>query len=89
MAHVASDNIRETLKICSSMIHLARCGEEAAQDDGCLILYGELRDCAYRIREKAERERQMHLDRGMWDEGVSYPLQNSSVSRLPISEEQK
>lgn len=41
------------LSLGDEMLSLADSGERAAQDDGCLILYGILKDQAYFIRRQA------------------------------------
>jgi hypothetical protein len=46
---------------------LADRGEAASEDDGCAILFGMVRDCAYTIRGRAEREKARHVEMGMWD----------------------
>lgn len=52
--------IREALELTRRMIILADEGEAHAQDDGCVVLFGVVRDSAYRIRREAEREREVH-----------------------------
>lgn len=39
------------------LIILADEGDELCQDDGCRVLSGVIRDCAYRLRMEIERER--------------------------------
>lgn len=63
----ANCNIRRTMELTRQMIILADEGEAAARDDGCAVLYGVVRDCAYRIRSEAERERDRHQVAGRWD----------------------
>jgi len=46
---------------------LADKGELDMEDDGCGVLYGVVRDCAYRIRAEAEREREAHRAKGVWE----------------------
>jgi len=46
---------------------LADQGEAHAHDDGCAVLAGVLRDCAYKIRGRAEQEREVHRLRGQWE----------------------
>ena len=50
------------------MIILADDGDMDSEDDGCRVLYGVIRDCAYKIRAQAEREREEHRKKGTWDE---------------------
>ena len=43
------------------MIALAEQGLVSSDDDGCLLLNGLFRECGYRIRDAAERERKVHM----------------------------
>ena len=49
------------------MIILADKGDLDSEDDGCRVLYGMIRDCAYKIRARAESEREAHKKKGAWD----------------------
>lgn len=66
MKQVCNDNIRRALAAARDLTVLADEGEAACEDDGCIVLYGVIRDCAYRIRIEAEREREAHKARGAW-----------------------
>ena len=66
-AEKCSRNIRKALDLARSMVILADQGDLAARDDSCAVLYGIIRDCAYKIRHIAEQERQKHIARGVWD----------------------
>jgi hypothetical protein len=46
---------------------LADKGDATRQDDGCGVLFGVIRDCAYKLRTQAEREREAHRLRGCWN----------------------
>jgi len=50
------------------MIRLADLGETDREDNGCGILYGVLRDSAFKLRKLAEAERQNHIRKGWWPE---------------------
>ena len=63
-----NEHILEALELARRLTILADEGEEAAEDDSCLVLYGMIRDCAYRIRQQAESERKAHIARGVWNE---------------------
>ena len=63
--------INQVLQLTRNMIILADEGIEAAQDDGCRLLYGVIQDCAYKIRVEAERERERHQKSGKWEEDKS------------------
>ncbi len=60
-------NIQETLKLVEKMIELANSGDEDRDDVGCGILYGILRDSAYRIKKLAEKEKDTHIEKRKWD----------------------
>lgn len=67
MACVNSKYIRRALRAACDLTALADEGEAATHDDGCAVLFGVIRDCAYKIRAQAERERRMREARGMWE----------------------
>ena len=52
--------IHRTLELARELTLLADQGEAQCQDDGCAVLYGVVRDCAYKIRGRAEQERDLH-----------------------------
>ena len=52
--------VAEALRIATELLDLANDGDAKEHDDGCGILLGVLRDCAYKIRREAERESQSH-----------------------------
>lgn len=60
--------IRKTLELTERMIALADEGDSVREDSNCGILYGVLRDSAFRIRQLAEREREAHIRKGWWTE---------------------
>ncbi len=59
--------IRKALDYSRELIILADEGEASSEDDGCVLLFGVIRDCAYKIRASAEREKQTHAARGLWE----------------------
>ena len=59
--------IEDTLKLVMSMLSLSDKGDEVREDDGCGILYGVLRDSAYKIKKMAETEKENHIKKGCWD----------------------
>lgn len=60
-------NIHRTLALVEEMIELANSGDEDRDDVGCGVLYGILRDSAYRIKKIAEQEKNAHIAKGKWD----------------------
>ena len=59
--------IEDTLKLVMSMLSLSDQGDAVREDDGCGILYGVLRDSAYKIKKMAETEKENHMKKGLWD----------------------
>jgi len=59
-------HILKTLELAEEMIHLADRGEADREDNGCGILYGVLRDSAYKLKKLAEEERRSHIRKGWW-----------------------
>lgn len=60
-------NIEKTLKLVGEMIDLANSGDLDRDDVGCGVLYGILRDSAYRIKKIAEQEKNAHVAKGKWE----------------------
>lgn len=54
-------HIIEALDLSERLINLSEAGDRYAQDDNCVILYGIIRDCAYKIKQAAEAENRRHL----------------------------
>jgi hypothetical protein len=48
------------------MIRLADRGDKDREDTGCGVLYGVLRDSAYKILQLAEQEKEHHKAKGWW-----------------------
>lgn len=53
-------HIQRSLELARELTVLADEGEAAMEDDSCAVLYGVIRDCAYKIRGMAEKERKEH-----------------------------
>ena len=53
-------NIEKTIRLTQEMIQLANIGDEHREDTGCGILYGVVRDAAYKIKKLAETEQYRH-----------------------------
>ena len=58
--------VRKALQAARQLTVLADEGEAQATDDGCAVLFGVIRDCAYKIRAQAEREMSSRMSRGVW-----------------------
>jgi len=48
------------------MLALADKGDADREDTGCGILYGILRDSAYKLQKIAEKEKAAHIKKGWW-----------------------
>ena len=62
-------HITKTLKLVDEMINLADQGDADREDNGCGILFGILRDSAYKLKKLAEDEKTNHIRKGWWPEG--------------------
>lgn len=52
--------IGSILELADRMIAVSEEGFGSCADDGCLLLNGLVREYAYRLRDAAEQERQVH-----------------------------
>lgn len=52
--------VQEAFELAERLLNLANEADASEHDDGCGILLGVLRDCAYKIRREAERESRSH-----------------------------
>ncbi len=59
-------NIKRTIELTQEMIRLADQGDIDREDTGCGILYGMLRDSAYKLWRMAEEEKKRHQAKGWW-----------------------
>lgn len=62
-------NIIQTLQLVNEMIQLADQGDADREDVGCGVLYGILRDSAYKLKRLAEEEKLKHISKGWWTDG--------------------
>ena len=61
-----NENIKRTIEVADEMLEIARQGDIEREDVGCGILYGILRDSAYRIKKTAIAEKAAHIRKGGW-----------------------
>jgi hypothetical protein len=64
--------IREALELARTLTVLADEGEASSRDDGCAVLCGVIRDCAYKIRSRAVHERDRRQELGLWTHGTHH-----------------
>lgn len=85
MTKPCNTNILKVLRLSRNMMLLADRGDECRQDRSCGVLYGTLRDSAYKLRSLAEQEIDLHRDSGLWDADESSadlkPIQESGNAR--------
>ena len=67
-----NESIIKTLDLVKVMLNLADEGDSVREDSGCGVLYGVLRDSAYRIRRLAETEKEAHIKKGWWKKGDNH-----------------
>ena len=53
-------NLRKVIQLCYEMLELADHGDRFRQDTRCGVVYGALRDAAYKVRKLAEKEVAQH-----------------------------
>jgi hypothetical protein len=68
MASPYNENLLKTVRLTREMLALADEGDRDRNDDSCGIVYGVLRDTAYRLRKLAEEECEKHKQANKWDE---------------------
>lgn len=62
-----NESIKNTIAIAKTMLKIADEGDMVREDNGCGVLYGILRDAAFKIRKLAEAEKDIHIRKGWWD----------------------
>ncbi len=71
MGRADTETIIRLLRLTGEMLRLADEGDRVRRDTGCGVLYGTLRDAAYKLRRLAEEERRAHRERGTWDKDAT------------------
>ena len=64
MANAADACLEKILEMAEGMLALADAGDAVREDVGCGVLYGVLRDSAYKLQRLAAAEQEAHLRRG-------------------------
>ncbi|MBW2091774.1 MAG: hypothetical protein JRI34_06570 [Deltaproteobacteria bacterium] len=60
--------IMKTLDLVQRMLDLADEGDAVRDDRECGVLYGVLKDSAFKIKEMAEAEIEAHKKKGKWED---------------------
>jgi len=68
MSDLCNGYIKRVIEMADELTGLADDGEAASRDDSCAVLYGIVRDCAYKMRARAESEKERHVSLGLWDQ---------------------
>jgi len=61
-------SIKKTLELAERMFQVADEGDRHREDNGCGVLYGVVRDAAFKIKKLAEAEKEAHIRKGWWKE---------------------
>lgn len=67
MGQNPNENLRKTLQLSQQLLNLANSADVSRDDIGCGVLYGAMRDSAYKLRRLAESEIEEHRKSGRWD----------------------
>ncbi len=67
MTRPNNQNLLRLLRLTQEMLALADEGDGQRDDPSCGIIYGVLRDSAYKLRMMAEAECDRHKAAGKWD----------------------
>ena len=62
-----NENLIRVIRLTQEMLALADEGDRDRNDDTCGIVYGILRDTAYRLRKTAQAECESHKAAGKWN----------------------
>lgn len=76
MSKPCDRNILRTIRLTREMIRLADQGDADREDTGCGVLYGILRDSAYKLWRLAEEEKKRHLEKRWWP--PQYPTEKET-----------
>ena len=64
----ANENLLRVIRLTQEMLALADEGDRDRLDDSCGILFGIVRDAAWRLRKHAETECREHRASGRWND---------------------
>lgn len=62
-----NENIVKTLELVEKMLSIADRGDHEREDSGCGVMFGVIRDSAWKIKKLAEEEKEKHIEKGLWD----------------------
>ena len=61
-------SIQKAFALVQAMFTLADEGDAVREDTGCGVLYGVVRDSAFKIKKLAEAEKEVHIKKGWWQD---------------------
>ena len=61
------ESIKKIFKLVKKMLDIADEGDAIREDLGCGVLYGVLRDSAFKVKKLAEAEKEAHIKKGWKD----------------------
>ena len=61
MSKTPDQCLKKTMQLAERMLRLADHGDAVRNDPGCGVVYGMLRDSAYKLKQLAEAEQAAHL----------------------------
>jgi len=61
LSKTADQCLKKTMQLAERMLRLADHGDAVRNDPGCGVVYGMLRDSAYKLKQLAEAEQAAHL----------------------------
>ena len=67
MSDIADDHFQTIHDLADRLLAVSELGFSSFDHDGCLLLNGIVRDCAFRLRDAAETERKSHQTEGVWN----------------------
>ena len=89
----STKNINGIISLSKRLLFCADRGDIQRTDDSCGVLFGITRDCAYKMLGMALKERELHIQNGIWDmndeeqDGRNEsPVDECFCSRRPIVE---
>jgi hypothetical protein len=62
-----NENLIKVIDSSRELLKLADQGDNERDDEGCGVLYGVVRDAAYKMLSQASKEVEKHKRRGAWD----------------------
>ncbi|MBN1308935.1 MAG: hypothetical protein JXA18_13515 [Chitinispirillaceae bacterium] len=68
--------ILDVIDLSAKLLFCADRGDLKRSDDSCGVLFGTVRDCAYRLLDLARRERELHIMKGTWGLGKEQQVNN-------------